>query len=58
MPGRFDKFVHDENIKNFTKRIRVETDAVRVAMANTLLKQEMAHALPPHNKRELSETQS
>ena len=26
MPNRFDKFIHDENIKNFSKQIETETD--------------------------------
>jgi hypothetical protein len=32
VPDRFDKFVHDENIKSFTQKIESELDPVRLAM--------------------------
>jgi hypothetical protein len=42
MPNRFDKFIHDENIKNFSKQIETETDPVRLALLKTLLSEERA----------------
>ena len=37
MPNRFDKFVRDENLRNFTSQIETETDHVRLAMLHVLL---------------------
>ena len=42
MPNRFDKFIHDENIKNVSKQIETETDPVRLALLKTLLSEERA----------------
>lgn len=42
MPGRFDDFLHRENIKNFQSRIEVEADPDRVAVLKTMLEQEKA----------------
>ena len=42
MPNRFDKFIHDENIKNFSKQIETETDPVRLPLLKTLLSEERA----------------
>lgn len=47
MAGRFDKFVHDENIKNFRRQIETETEPVRLAMLKTLLKEEQARVVDP-----------
>lgn len=46
MPDRLDKFVHDENIKNFTMQIKTETDPVRLALLKALLKEEEARLAP------------
>jgi hypothetical protein len=51
MPDRFDKFVHDENIKNFSKQLETETDPVRLALLKTLLKEEVARLAPGGPKR-------
>ncbi len=47
MPGRFDKFVRDENIKNFRRQIETETEPVHLAMLKTLLKEEQARVFGP-----------
>lgn len=46
MPSRFDKFVQDENIRNFKKQIEAETEPVRLQLLRTLLKEEEAKTLP------------
>ena len=46
MPNRFDKFVHDENIRLFKKQIAIETEPVRLEMLRTLLKEEEWKATP------------
>ena len=46
MPTRLAKFVQDQNIKNFTRQLEIETDPDRVAQLKTLLKEELARALP------------
>ncbi len=46
MPNRFDKFVHDENLKNFKKHIAAETDPVRLTLLRTLLKEEESRIIP------------
>jgi hypothetical protein len=40
MPGRFDKFIHEENIRDLGKQIEVETDQARLALLRSLLKEE------------------
>ncbi len=40
MPDRFDKFVHDENIKNFTRQIETETDPAKLVVLKSLLSEE------------------
>ena len=40
MPNRFDKFVHDENLKHFSRQIEIETDPVRLAALKALLREE------------------
>ncbi|MEO9230781.1 MAG: hypothetical protein ABI216_17805 [Devosia sp.] len=40
MPNRFDKFVHDENLKDFGRQIEIETDPTRLALLKTLLREE------------------
>lgn len=47
MPDRFDKFVHDQNLKNFSLQIETETNPARLKMLKALLKEEQARALPP-----------
>ena len=48
MSDRFTtKFVRDENIKDFRKKIEIETEPVRLAMLKTLLKEEEAASQPP-----------
>lgn len=42
MPNHFDTFLHDENIKNFEAKIRVEKNPVRLALLNTMLVEEKA----------------
>jgi hypothetical protein len=42
MPSRFDNFIHDENIKNFEAKIRVEDDPVRRALLKAMLAKEKA----------------
>lgn len=42
MPNRFDKFVHDENLKNFAAKIAIETDPIRLAQIKLVLKEELA----------------
>jgi hypothetical protein len=42
MPNRFDKFVHDENLKSFSRQIEVETNPNRLALLRTLLREEQA----------------
>ena len=51
MPDRFDKFVHDENIKSFLLQIETETEPVRLAMLVTLLKEERARGAVLAGKR-------
>jgi hypothetical protein len=51
MPDRLDKFVHDENIRKFTKQIEAETDPVRLAMLRTLLQEEQARLQPVEPKK-------
>ena len=47
MPSRFDKFVHDENIRNFKRQIEeAEDDPVRLALLNRLLREEEVRILP------------
>lgn len=46
MPDALTKFVHDENIRNFTKQIEAETDPVRLALLRALLKEEEARLIP------------
>ncbi|UJW87288.1 hypothetical protein [Devosia sp. SL43] len=45
MPDRYDTFLHNENIKNFEAKIRVETDPVRLAWLHDMPAQEMAGTL-------------
>lgn len=40
MPSRFDKFIHDENLKSFKQQIEAQTDPERLAMPRTLLSEE------------------
>jgi hypothetical protein len=40
MPNRFDKFVHDENLKSFGRQIEIETDPTRLTLLKTLLREE------------------
>jgi hypothetical protein len=40
MPDRFDKFVHEENIRNFKRQIEAEDDPVRLALLRRLLREE------------------
>jgi hypothetical protein len=62
MPKRFDRFIHDENIKNFTRQLERATDPVSVVLLKTLLREEsdrtpkirskpqhgwVAHSAPP-----------
>lgn len=47
MPARFDKFIHDENVKNFKKHIAAETDPTRLALLATLLKEEQERPMWP-----------
>jgi len=47
MPDRFDKFVHDENLKRFAQQIETETDPVRLAVLRALLKEEQARTELP-----------
>jgi hypothetical protein len=49
MPNRFEKFVHDENIRSFTRQIETEVDPVGLAMLKTLLKSEQARHGPPRD---------
>ena len=42
MPNRFDKFIHDENLKSFSRQIEVETDPTRLVLLKTLLREEQA----------------
>ena len=51
MPDRFDKFVHDENIKSFTRQIEAETDQARLEILTTLLKEERARRVLPGDKK-------
>ncbi|MEP7240228.1 MAG: hypothetical protein ABI697_05030 [Devosia sp.] len=51
MPDRFDKFIRDENIRNFTKQIETETDPKRLAMLKDLLRAESAWAVAPEVKK-------
>lgn len=51
MPDRFDKFVHDENIKTLTRQIVTETDPVRLAMLMVLLKEERGRPAGPLDKK-------
>ena len=51
MPDRFDKFVHDENIKSFLLQIETETEPVHLAMLVTLLKEERARGAVLAGKR-------
>ena len=46
MPSRFDKFIHDENIKSL---IETETDSARLTMLKTLLREEQVRGVsqPP-----------
>lgn len=50
MPNRFDKFVHDENIKSFTRQIEFELDPTRLAQIKALLREEQARLVVPLNK--------
>lgn len=51
MPNRFDKFVHDENIRSLTLQIETEADPIRLASLKTLLKEEQAlRAMPAHKR--------
>lgn len=45
MPGRFDKFIRDENIKNFRRQIETETEPVHLAMLKTLLREEQSRVV-------------
>lgn len=47
MPNRFDKFVHDENLKSFTRQIETETDPDRLIMLRVLLKEEQVRVVFP-----------
>jgi hypothetical protein len=40
MPDRFEKFVHDENLKNFGKQLRDETDPARRAVLLDLIEEQ------------------
>ncbi|MEO9230692.1 MAG: hypothetical protein ABI216_17355 [Devosia sp.] len=40
MPNRFDKFVHDENLKDFGRQIEIETDPTRLALLKILFREE------------------
>lgn len=42
MPSRFDKFVQEENIRNFKSKIATETDLVRLVLLRSLLQEEEA----------------
>lgn len=51
MPNRFDAFVRHENLKNFRKQIKIETDAARLLQLKTLLREEEERqALPAKHK--------
>lgn len=41
MPTRFEKFVHDENVKNLKMRLAAEFDPVRERTLQALLKAEL-----------------
>ena len=45
MPGRYNEFVHLENIKNFEKKLETETDPVNREMLSHLLAEEKARKL-------------
>ena len=48
MPNPLDTFVRDENIKNFSKQLTIETNPVRLTLLRTLLKEELARpGFPP-----------
>jgi hypothetical protein len=47
MPNRFDKFVHDENLRLLDQKMRTETDPVRLAVLQGLLKEERERVLSP-----------
>ena len=51
MPDRFDKFVHDENIRNFKKRIEAERDPARLEVLKRLLREEELRAPPKRPSR-------
>ena len=51
MPDRFDKFVHDENIKNFTRQIETETDPAKLVVLKSLLSEEQTRESAPPKKK-------
>ena len=46
MPNRFEKFVHDQNLKSFRRHIETSTDPVRLALLKTLFEEEQQRTLP------------
>lgn len=47
MPDRFEKFVHDENIKRLTRQIKTEADPTRLAILKVLLDEEQRRTVLP-----------
>ncbi len=46
MPDRLDEFVHQENIREFKRKLAVETDPERRKFLEDLLAAELARKLP------------
>ena len=46
MSSRHNKFIHDENVKEFERRLGVETDPEKRKVIATLLSEEKALKLP------------
>ena len=46
MPDRFDEFVHQENIREFKRKLAVETDPEKRKLLEGLLAAELARKLP------------
>ena len=46
MPDRFNEFVHQENIRQFQKKLAVETDPEKRRQLEGLLAEELAGKLP------------
>ncbi|GLS38488.1 hypothetical protein GCM10010869_40830 [Mesorhizobium tianshanense] len=47
MPGKYDEFVHLENIRNFEKKLETETDPVKRDLLVKLLAEEKVGKLSP-----------